>query len=177
MPGFAPVSRRLTRPGTSLCSLPPCARRGGVDRTQVAELLGTKQQAIARLEDPAYTGHSLSMVRRYVEALGANLDVTIIPAETTGAYAAQRNPKPLLASPLTSSQHDDFMPEYTDNNALTPAAAALWQRIPAWAQAKLLTNVWCSHCSRAIRITDFRGEVAGGDLVLYGCLPGVRRDG
>ena len=68
----------------------------GLTQKQVAELLGTKQQAIARLEDPAYTGHSLSMVRRYVEALGANLDVTIIPAETTGAYAARRSPKPLL---------------------------------------------------------------------------------
>jgi len=70
----------------------------GLTQKQVAELLGTKQQAIARLEDPAYTGHSLSMVRKYVEALGANLDVTIIPAETTGAYAAQRNLKPLLAA-------------------------------------------------------------------------------
>ena len=95
MPGFAPALRRLTRPGISLCSLPPCARRG-LTQKQVAELLGTKQQAIARLEDPTYTGHSLSMVRKYVEALGANLDVTIIPAETTGAYAAQRSPKPLL---------------------------------------------------------------------------------
>jgi len=72
----------------------------GLTQKQVAELLGIKQQAIARLEDPAYTGHSLSMVRKYVEALGANLDVTIIPAEITGAYAAQRSPKPLLASPL-----------------------------------------------------------------------------
>jgi transcriptional regulator with XRE-family HTH domain len=70
----------------------------GLTQKQVAELLGTKQQAIARLEDPAYTGHSLSMVRKYVEALGASLDVTIIPAETTSEYAAQRSPKPLLAA-------------------------------------------------------------------------------
>ena len=68
----------------------------GLTQKEVADLLGTKQQAIARLEDPACTGHSLSMVRKYVEALGASLDVTIIPAETTGAYAAQRSPKPLL---------------------------------------------------------------------------------
>jgi transcriptional regulator with XRE-family HTH domain len=70
----------------------------GLTQKQVAELLGTKQQAIARLEDPAYTGHSLSMVRRYVEALGASLDVTIVPLETSGAYAAQRSSKPLLAT-------------------------------------------------------------------------------
>ena len=69
----------------------------GLTQKQVAEMLGTKQQAIARLEDPAYTGHSLSMVRKYVEALGASLDVTIVPAEATGAYVAQRSPKPLLA--------------------------------------------------------------------------------
>jgi transcriptional regulator with XRE-family HTH domain len=64
---------------------------------QVAELLGTKQQAIARLEDPTYSGHSLSMVRRYVEALGASLDVVVVPLETSDAYFAQRDAKPLLA--------------------------------------------------------------------------------
>jgi len=63
----------------------------------VAELLGTKQQAIARLADPVYTGHSLSLVRRYAEALGASLDVTVVPLETSDAYAAQRSAKPLLA--------------------------------------------------------------------------------
>jgi transcriptional regulator with XRE-family HTH domain len=68
----------------------------GLTQKQVAEMLGSKQQAIARLEDPAYSGHSLSMVRKYVEALGASLDVTIVPDEATGAYAAQRGPKPLF---------------------------------------------------------------------------------
>ena len=69
----------------------------GLTQQQVAEMLGTRQQAIARLENPAYTGHSLSMVRRYVEALGASLDVTIVPAENVEAYATRRGPKPLLA--------------------------------------------------------------------------------
>lgn len=52
----------------------------GLTQKQVAELLDTKQQAIARLEDPAYTGHSLTMVRRYVEVLGASLRINIVPA-------------------------------------------------------------------------------------------------
>lgn len=69
----------------------------GLTQKQVANMLGTKQQAIARLEDPAYAGHSLSMVRKYVEALGASLDVTIVPAETIAQYETQRGPKPLLA--------------------------------------------------------------------------------
>lgn len=70
----------------------------GLTQKQVAELLGTKQQAIARLEDPTYTGHSLSMVRRFVEALGASLDVVVVPLETSNAYASQRGAKPLLAT-------------------------------------------------------------------------------
>lgn len=70
----------------------------GLTQKEVAEMLGTKQQAIARLEDPAYTGHSLSLVRKYVEALGASLDVVVVPVETSGTYSAQRGPKPLLAT-------------------------------------------------------------------------------
>jgi transcriptional regulator with XRE-family HTH domain len=70
----------------------------GLTQKQVANMLGTKQQAIARLEDPAYAGHSLSMVRKYVEALGASLDVTIVPAETIAQYGTQRGPKPLLVT-------------------------------------------------------------------------------
>ena len=38
------------------------------------------------------------------------------------------------------------MHDSADINALTPAAAALWQKIPEWAQAKLLASVWCSRC-------------------------------
>jgi transcriptional regulator with XRE-family HTH domain len=76
----------------------------GLTQKQVAELLGTKQQAIARLEDPAYTGHSLSMLRRYVEALGGSLRVTIVPAEVTDAYATHSSPRPLL---VRESNSDD----------------------------------------------------------------------
>jgi len=68
----------------------------GLTQKEVAEILGTKQQAIARLEDLAYTGHSLSMVRKYVEALGASLDVTVVPLETSDDYSGQRGAKPLL---------------------------------------------------------------------------------
>jgi transcriptional regulator with XRE-family HTH domain len=71
-------------------------RARGLTQKQVAERLGTKQQAIARLEDPTYTGHSLSMVRKYVEALGASIRVTIVPAEAGGVYGAQRRPQPLF---------------------------------------------------------------------------------
>ncbi len=63
----------------SILQLAALRQARGLTQKQVAELLGTKQQAIARLEDPAYTGHSLTMVRRYVEALGASLQIRIVP--------------------------------------------------------------------------------------------------
>jgi ribosome-binding protein aMBF1 (putative translation factor) len=46
---------------------------------QLAELVGTKQQVIARLEDADYDGHSLSMLQRIAAALGRRLDVTMTP--------------------------------------------------------------------------------------------------
>ncbi len=61
----------------------------GLTQKQVADLLGTKQQAVARLEDPAYTGHSLTMVRRYVEALGASLKMSVVLAESAVAYEVE----------------------------------------------------------------------------------------
>jgi len=60
----------------------------GLTQQQVAEMLGTKQQAIARLENPAYTGHSLSMIRKYADALDAIVDVRIIPSEALALSAA-----------------------------------------------------------------------------------------
>jgi ribosome-binding protein aMBF1 (putative translation factor) len=46
---------------------------------QLAELIGTKQQVIARLEDADYEGHSLTMLQRIAAALGRRLDVSMTP--------------------------------------------------------------------------------------------------
>ena len=43
----------------------------------LAHRLGTSQQQISRLESPSYEGHSLSMLRRVAEALGATVQVKI----------------------------------------------------------------------------------------------------
>lgn len=71
-------------------------RSRGLTQQQVAELLGTSQQAIARLENPAYTGHSLAMLRKYVEALDATLDLTVVPNEQATGRQAEGCRKPLL---------------------------------------------------------------------------------
>ncbi len=59
--------------------------RAGLTQAQLAELIGTKQPVIARLEDADYEGHSLSMLQRIAEALGQRLDVSFVPGTgTTG---------------------------------------------------------------------------------------------
>lgn len=43
----------------------------------LADLIGSKQQVIARLEDADYEGHSLSMLQRIARALGRTLEVSM----------------------------------------------------------------------------------------------------
>lgn len=53
--------------------------KAGMTQKQLAELIGTKQQVIARLEDADYEGHSLTMLQRIAAALGRRLDVSMTP--------------------------------------------------------------------------------------------------
>ncbi len=48
---------------------------------QLAELVGTTQSAIARLEDADYEGHSLRMLQKIAAALRAQLSVRFVPDE------------------------------------------------------------------------------------------------
>ena len=57
--------------------------QAGLTQAQLAELIGTKQPVIARLEDADYEGHSLSMLQRIAEALGQHLEVTFAPGTGT----------------------------------------------------------------------------------------------
>ena len=57
--------------------------RAGLTQTQLAEVIGTKQPVIARLEDADYEGHSLSMLQRIAEALGQRLEVSFVPPTGT----------------------------------------------------------------------------------------------
>jgi len=45
----------------------------GLTQTQLAELIGSSQSAIARLEDADYEGHSLAMLRKIADALHKRL--------------------------------------------------------------------------------------------------------
>lgn len=48
----------------------------GFTQAELAGLIDTKQQVIARLEDADYEGHSLSMLQRIAKALGKRLTVS-----------------------------------------------------------------------------------------------------
>jgi transcriptional regulator with XRE-family HTH domain len=62
-------------------------------QSQLADMIGTTQSVIARLEDADYDGHSLSMIKKIGEALGKRLEVRLVPKEmdpsdSEAAYSA-----------------------------------------------------------------------------------------
>jgi DNA-binding XRE family transcriptional regulator len=54
-------------------------KASGLSQKELARRVGTSQQQISRLESPSYEGHSLSMLRRVAEVLGADIQVEIQP--------------------------------------------------------------------------------------------------
>jgi hypothetical protein len=54
------------------------------------------------------------------------------------------------------------------DDKFTYQALALWNKVPAWAQEKILSNVYCGNCKAMTTIVDFSGHVVSGDLVLNG---------
>jgi transcriptional regulator with XRE-family HTH domain len=54
-------------------------KKSGLSQKELAKRVGTSQQQISRLESPSYEGHSLSMLRRVAEVLGAAVHVGIHP--------------------------------------------------------------------------------------------------
>ncbi len=75
--------------------------QAGLSQKDLARKLRTSQQQISRLESPSYEGHSLSMLRRVAEALGATVRVVfedagntkpMVFSETPVRYKIQRKP-------------------------------------------------------------------------------------
>jgi ribosome-binding protein aMBF1 (putative translation factor) len=53
--------------------------QAGLTQKQLAELVGTKQSNIARIEDADYTGYTLKTLEKVTKALRARLEVRIVP--------------------------------------------------------------------------------------------------
>jgi DNA-binding XRE family transcriptional regulator len=62
-------------------------RESGLSQKELAKRVGTSQQQISRLESPGYEGHSLSMLRRVAEVLGASVRVQIQRRRGKGKHA------------------------------------------------------------------------------------------
>jgi len=68
------------RAGAEIAQLIYDARtRAGLTQKQLADLIGTSQPTIARLEDADYDGHSLGMLRRIAAALHMKLEMRLVP--------------------------------------------------------------------------------------------------
>jgi ribosome-binding protein aMBF1 (putative translation factor) len=53
--------------------------KAGLTQRQLAELVGTTDSVISRLEDADYTGHSLKMLQRISAALNRRLEIHFVP--------------------------------------------------------------------------------------------------
>jgi ribosome-binding protein aMBF1 (putative translation factor) len=56
--------------------------KAGLTQKQLAELVGTKQPVIARLEDADYEGHSLSMLQKIADVLHQRVVIRLAPMES-----------------------------------------------------------------------------------------------
>ncbi len=63
-------------------------KQAGLTQKQLADLIGTQQSVIARLEDADYEGHSLSMLQRIGEALGQRIEIQMVPTEMPNLSAS-----------------------------------------------------------------------------------------
>ena len=59
-------------------------QKAGLSQSDLARKLKTSQQQISRLESPSYEGHSLSMLRRVADVLGATVHVTLAHKGASG---------------------------------------------------------------------------------------------
>ncbi len=78
-PDFAARFKKAGEAWDVALQLAALRKESGLSQKELAKLVGTSQQQISRLESPSYEGHSLSMLRRVTEALGASLHVKIQP--------------------------------------------------------------------------------------------------
>lgn len=65
-------------------------REAGLTQQQLADLIGTQQSVIARLEDWDYSGHSLTMLKRIGDVLGKKLHVEFRPRFNDCKLESQR---------------------------------------------------------------------------------------
>jgi len=76
-PDFAERFKKAGEAWDVAIQLASLRKKSGLSQKELAKRVGTSQQQISRLESPLYKGHSLSMLRRVADVLGANVHVKI----------------------------------------------------------------------------------------------------
>jgi transcriptional regulator with XRE-family HTH domain len=104
-PDFAKRFKKAGEAWDVAIQLASLRKESGLSQKELARRVGTSQQQISRLESPSYEGHSLSMLRRVADVLGANVNVVIKPkrhprqtvaAERRAEYGSKREECPSL---------------------------------------------------------------------------------
>jgi len=88
-PGFAQKFIKAGEAWDVAIQLVSLRKKAGLSQKELAKRVGTSQQQISRLESPSYKGHSLSMLRRVADVLGASVHVEI--------QAKKQQPPPVVA--------------------------------------------------------------------------------
>ena len=76
--GFAERFKKAGEAWDVALELAALRKESGLSQKELAKRVGTTQQQISRLESPSYEGHSLSMLRRVAEALGATIHIELL---------------------------------------------------------------------------------------------------
>jgi transcriptional regulator with XRE-family HTH domain len=82
-PDFAARFKRAGEAWDVALQIAALREKAGLSQKDLARKLKTSQQNISRLESPSYEGHSLSMLRRVANVLGATVHVTLAPKGET----------------------------------------------------------------------------------------------
>ncbi len=99
-PDFRRKFRQAGKASDVAIQLASLRKKSGISQKALAKRVRTSQQQISRLESPSYEGHSLSMLRRVADVLGATVYVEIhgkkqkmpsVVAEGRVIYSAKGN--------------------------------------------------------------------------------------
>ena len=59
-------------------------KKAGLTQKQLAEIIGTKQSNVARIENADYTRYTLTTLEKVTRALKSKLEIRIVPVGTRG---------------------------------------------------------------------------------------------
>jgi transcriptional regulator with XRE-family HTH domain len=98
-------------------------RRRGLDQTQLAEMIGTQQPAISRVEKADYQNWSFNNLRKIADAEDARIRVLIEPAEDIlKEYETEAVGHPLRENAELRKENNDLKEE----NAHLKSALLMW---------------------------------------------------